>query len=163
MQLLPSLLAGLKAICATFPDGRKGRGGNIEIADFGLAAFSMFFMQSGSFLAYQRALEKGQGRSSGQTLFGIGRIPSDNYIRDMLDEADPALLQPCFERMETLLAEPAMRQAFGRLGGRTLIAWMGRSTSARKSSAVRTVSPASAPTAKKITIIACCRPLSRHA
>jgi hypothetical protein len=125
MQLLPSLLAGLKAICATFPDGRKGRGGNIEIADFGLAAFSMFFMQSASFLAYQRGLEKGQGRSNGQTLFGIGRIPSDNYIRDMLDEADPALLQPCFERMETLLAEPAMRQAFGRLGGRTLIAWDG--------------------------------------
>ena len=125
MQLLPSLVSGLKAICATFPDGRKGRGGNIEIADFGLAAFSMFFMQSASFLAYQRALEKGQDRSNGQTLFGIGRIPSDNYIRDMLDEADPALLQPCFERMETLLAEPAMRQAFGRLGGRTLIAWDG--------------------------------------
>src|ERR1700691_886868 len=81
MQLLPSLVSGLKAICATFPDARKGRGGNIEIADFGLAAFSMFFMQSASFLAYQRALEKGQGRSNGQTLFGIGRIPSDNYIR----------------------------------------------------------------------------------
>src|SRR6202161_3889619 len=125
MQLLPSLVSGLKAICATFPDRRKGRGGNIEIADFGLAAFSMFFMQSASFLAYQRALEKGQGRSNGQTLFGIGRIPSDNYIRDMLDEADPALLQPCFERMEALLAEPAMRQAFGRLGDRTLIAWDG--------------------------------------
>jgi hypothetical protein len=82
-------------------------------------------MQSASFLAYQRALEKGQGRSNGQTLFGIGRIPSDNYIRDRLDEADPGLLQPCFERMETLLAEPPMRQAFGRLGGRTLIAWDG--------------------------------------
>src|SRR5271156_3037592 len=125
MQLLPSLVSGLKAVCATFPDGRKGRGGNIEIADFGLAAFSMFFMKSASFLAYQRALEKGQGRSNGQTLFGIGRIPSDNYIRDRLDEADPALLHPCFERMERLLAEPAMRQAFGRLGGRTLIAWDG--------------------------------------
>src|SRR5580693_9173584 len=125
MQLLTSLLAGLKAVCVTFPDARKGRGGNITTADFGLSAFSMFFMQSASFLAYQRALEKGQGRSNGQTLFGIGRIPSDNYIRDMLDEADPALLQPCFERVETLLAEPAMRQAFGRLGGRTLIAWDG--------------------------------------
>src|ERR1700722_12235908 len=125
MQLLPSLLAGLRAVCATFPDARKGRGGNIEIVDFGLSAFSMFFMQSASFLAYQRALEKGQGRSNGQTLFGIGRIPSDNYIRDSLDEADPALLQPCFERMETLLAEPAMRQAFGRLGRRTLFAWGG--------------------------------------
>ena len=85
----------------------------------------MFFMQSASFLSFQRALEKGQGRSNCQTLFGIGKIPSDNYIRDMLDAADPALLAPCFERMETLLAEPPLRQAFGRLGGRTLVAWDG--------------------------------------
>jgi hypothetical protein len=125
MQLLPSLLSDLTAACATFPDSRKGRGGNIAIADFGVSAFSMFFMQSSSFLAFQRALEKGQGRSNAQTLFGIGRIPSDNYIRGVLDEADPALLQPCFERIETLLTEPAMRQAFGRLSGRTLVAWDG--------------------------------------
>jgi hypothetical protein len=37
----------------------------------------------------------------------------------MLDEADPALLAPCFERLESLLAEPPLRQAFGRLGGRS--------------------------------------------
>jgi hypothetical protein len=55
-------------------------------------------------------------------LFGIEKISSDNYIRDMLDEADPALLAPCFERLEALLAEPPLRQTFGRLGGRTLIA-----------------------------------------
>jgi hypothetical protein len=67
-------------------------------------------------------LEKGQGGSNGQTLFGIGRIPSDNYIRDEVDEADPALLQRCFERMERRLTGLPPRQAFGRLGGRTLIA-----------------------------------------
>jgi hypothetical protein len=125
MRLLPSLLAGLKAVCAAFPDPRKGRGGNIAMADFGLSAFAMFFMQSVSFLAFQRALEKGQGRSNCQSLFGIEKIPSDNYIRDMLDEADPALLAPCFEHLEALLADPPLRQAFGRLGGRTLVAWDG--------------------------------------
>src|SRR5215831_11175063 len=107
MELLPSLVAGLKAVCATFPDGRKGRGGNIAMADFGLSALAMFFMQSASFLSFQRRLEQGHGRSNCQTLFGIEKIPSDNYIRDMLEGADPALLQPCFARVEQLLAEPA--------------------------------------------------------
>ena len=125
MELLPSLLAGLRAVCATFPDPRKGRRGNIAMADFGLSAFALFFMQSASFLAFQRALEKGHGRSNCQSLFGIEKIPSDNYIRDMLDAADPALLQPCFERLEQLLAAPPLRAAFGSLGERTLIAWDG--------------------------------------
>src|ERR1700724_3813928 len=97
MELLGSLVAQLRAVCATFPDTRKGRGGNIAVADFGLSAFALFFMQSASFLAFQRALEKGQGRSNCQSLFGIVKIPSDNYIRDMLDEADPARLAPCFD------------------------------------------------------------------
>jgi hypothetical protein len=55
-------------------------------------------------------------------LFGIEKIPSDNDIWDMLDGADPALLAPCFQRIEQLLLEPAMREGFGRLGGRTLVA-----------------------------------------
>ncbi len=55
----------------------------------------MFFTQSASFLAYSALWKKAIGRSNCQTLFGIGQIPSDNYIRyirDFLDEADPALL-----------------------------------------------------------------------
>jgi hypothetical protein len=122
MEILASLLSELKAVCAAFPDPREGRSGNIAMADFALSAFAMFFMQCGSFLSFQRTLEKGQGRSNCQTLFGIEKIPSDNYIRDMLDEADPALLASCFQRTEQLLLEPAVRDAFGRLGGRTLIA-----------------------------------------
>ena len=125
MGLLTDLLEGLKTVCAGFPDARKGRSGNIAVADFGLSAFSMFFMQSASFLSFQRNLEKGHGRSNCQTLFGIKKIPSDNYIRNNLDSVEPNRLQPCFTRMENLLAEPALKQEFSRLGGRTLIAWDG--------------------------------------
>jgi hypothetical protein len=125
MEVLPSLVSGLRAVCAGFPDCRKGRGGNIAIADFGLSAFAMFFMQSASFLAFQRVLERGHGRSNCQTLFRIGDIPCDNYSRDMLDDANPALLRPCFERVEDLLASAPLQQSFARLGGRTLIAWDG--------------------------------------
>src|SRR5271157_41030 len=122
MGILASLLSGLKAVCAAFPDPRKGRSGNIAVADFGLSAFAMFFMQSASFLSFQRKLEQGEGRSNCQTQFGIEKIPSDNYIRTMLDGADPAVLAPCFGDTERLLLGPAMREAFGRLGDRTLIA-----------------------------------------
>jgi hypothetical protein len=126
MGLLATLLSELKAVCGGFPDKRGGRAGNIWMADFGLSAFSMFFMQSASFLSFQRTLDKGHGRSNCQTLFGIETIPSDNYIRDNLDPVDPSHLQPCFTRIETLFDEkPALRQAFSRLGGRTLIAWDG--------------------------------------
>ncbi len=111
MSLLISLLEELKDACRTFPDTREGRSGNIGVEDFGLSAFSMFFMQSESFLSYQRALENGQKRSNCQTLFGIGKIPSDNYIRSMLDQADPALLQPCFDRLTACLGKPEMRKA----------------------------------------------------
>src|ERR1700745_3688054 len=103
MELLPSLISGLKTVCAAFPDSRQGRARIIAMADFGLSAFAMFFMQSVSFLAFQRRLEIGDGRSNCQTLFGIQKIPSDNYIRKMLDLADPALLQSSFERVEQLL------------------------------------------------------------
>jgi len=38
MKLLRSLQAGLKVVCAAFSDSRKGRGGNIAMANFGLSA-----------------------------------------------------------------------------------------------------------------------------
>jgi hypothetical protein len=38
------------------------------MADFALGAFAPFFMQSASFLAHQRHLETGQGRSNCKTL-----------------------------------------------------------------------------------------------
>jgi hypothetical protein len=95
MEFLPSLQAGLRAVCSSFPDLRKGRRGNIAMADFGLSAFALFFMQSASFLAFQRALEKGHVRSNCQTLFGIEKIPSapgtaPNPENRMIDRMKPA-------------------------------------------------------------------------
>jgi hypothetical protein len=45
MRVLEELLGGLRRVCASFPDGRQWRPDNIAIADAGLAAFSLFFMQ----------------------------------------------------------------------------------------------------------------------
>jgi hypothetical protein len=66
------------------------------MADIALAASSVFFMQSPSFLAHQRQLADGagRGRSNCQTLFGMTEIPSDNHTLDMLDPVDPASFYP---------------------------------------------------------------------
>ena len=77
------------------------------MADVGLAAFSVFFTQSPSFLDHQRQLETGHGRSNCQTLFGIDRIPSDNHIRAVLDPVAPDHLFPGLARRLRRSSAPA--------------------------------------------------------
>jgi hypothetical protein len=80
---------GLRALCATLPDRRRGENTVYEMADIAMAAFSTFFMQSPSFLAQQTALAHGRGTSNCQTLFAMDKIPTDNHIRSMLDPVPP--------------------------------------------------------------------------
>ena len=123
MRLLDDLLSSLRTCLEAFPDGRRGANGQYSMADFGMSAFSVFFMQSPSFLAHQRRMEEGHGRSNCQSLFGMGKIPSDNRIRDMLDPASPELLNPVFfEIMARLEREQGGLDVFRRLEGHVLIA-----------------------------------------
>ena len=80
-----------------FPDKRKGKNISISIEDIVLSAFSMFHMQSSSFLEFQRKMQKETGRNNTKSLFDIDRIASDNHIRDMLDYIDPSYLRPLYE------------------------------------------------------------------
>src|ERR1019366_791719 len=87
-----------------------------------LSAFSLFFMQSESFLSYQRSLEEGRKTSNCHTLFGMAKIPTDNHIRSMLDPVHPSHLQSSFDQVVAILRAKGGMTAFERLGGRTLIA-----------------------------------------
>jgi hypothetical protein len=103
MQVLARLLASLRRCMERFPDQRRGTNTTYRMVDFGMAAFSAFFMQSPSFLDHQRRLENGHARSNCQTLFDIAKIPTDNQIRDMLDPAPPELLEPVFAELVAIL------------------------------------------------------------
>ncbi|HVC63703.1 MAG TPA: ISNCY family transposase, partial [Acetobacteraceae bacterium] len=116
MQRLDSLIRRLRQCFETFPDKRRGINTTCSIADIAMAAFSMLFMQCPSFLAYQRHLQEGRGRSNCEGLFGISKIPSDNHIRDMLNPADPALLYPMFPEVLRELEQSGGLSAFRRLG-----------------------------------------------
>ena len=103
MRVLARLLGSLRRCLEGFPDRRRGTNTTYRMADFGMAAFSAFFMQSPSFLDFQRRLENEHARSNCQTLFDRPKIPTDNQIRDMLDPAEPELLHPVFAESVAIL------------------------------------------------------------
>ncbi len=122
MNLLEDLLSSLRDVCAAFPDKRSGGPAVYTMADIGLSAISLFFMQSESFLSYQRALEEGHKTSNCQSLFGMTKIPTDNHIRSMLDPVSPTHLQPAFDQVLRVLQTHDGLSAFRVLDGRALIA-----------------------------------------
>ena len=122
MPALDSLLGSLRGCLDRFPDKRRGMNATYGIGDIGMAAFSVFFMQSPSFLAHQRQLEKATALQLRQPC-RYRQNPSDNHIRDMLDPAEPALLRPVFaETIEQLRQIDGGLDMFRRLDGRVLIA-----------------------------------------
>jgi len=78
-------------------DHRTGKNTTYTMADAGLGAFSVFFMQSPSFLDYQRTMQETQGKNNAQALFGVFEIPTDNHIRTMLDAVEPGGLSTLFD------------------------------------------------------------------
>lgn len=81
------------------PDHRTGQNNHYTIADAAKAAFSVFFTQSPSFLAYQRTMKQSKGRSNAETLFEIDQIPCDNQIRALLDPLSPRHLFGVFDQV----------------------------------------------------------------
>jgi hypothetical protein len=92
------------------------------MADFAMAAFAPFSMQSPSFLAHQRHLETARGRSNCRTLCGIGKIPGDSQVRAMLDPIEPVRFFAIFADVVAALRESGGLQDMQVLGGHTLIA-----------------------------------------
>src|SRR3954471_14336267 len=120
MSALEELLSELREVCAGLEDKRQGQACRYTMAD--MAAFSVFFLQSPSFLGHQRALAAGHGRSNCQTLLGMTAIPSDNHIRQMLDGNSPGAFDGLFVKALESIAAADGLSAFQRLGGRLLIA-----------------------------------------
>ena len=91
------LQAILRQHTAGLPDFRKpSPNTRYTIQGAALGAFGIFFMQSPSFLEYQRQLNHRQGHDNAQTLFGVEPIPCDNQVRKLLDPIAPSYLNPVF-------------------------------------------------------------------
>ena len=116
-----AMLDGLRQNLEEVPEHRSGRNTQYEIADAGLGAFSVFYMQSPSFLAHQRDMQRKKGQNNAQGLFGVERIPSDGQIRNLLDPVEPGCLYKPFWEIYRHLDEGGHLDKYGGVGGTRLI------------------------------------------
>ena len=122
MSMTDRFIAALRRYGQTLPDPRTGRNTSYGMADFVVAAFAPFFMQSPSFLAHQRHLETAQGRSNCQTLFGMAKIPGDSQVRAKLDPIEPTHFYPMFDDIMAAFTQSGGTEAMRCLDGHLLIA-----------------------------------------
>ena len=93
-----------------------------SVKDAVLGAFSCFFMQSESFLDYQRQLNSRSGQDNAQSLFGLEQIPSPEQIRNILDKLAASGLSIVFVRIYQALQAQGYLSRFKVLADHLLVA-----------------------------------------
>ena len=121
-MIVDELVALLRGAFADFADARTGKNTTCRVSDAAAAAFSVFFTQSASFLAWQRTLCQTRGGDNARALFGVEKLPGDNQIRNPLDPVSEQALQPVFGQALELLRASGRLEGWRGLGGGFLIA-----------------------------------------
>lgn len=122
MKYLEKVIAHLRQSFADITDKRTGRNCQYSLGDIGMSAFSVFFMQQPSFLAFQRTLHNNVGKDNTQTLFGMDKIPTDNHIRKILDDIAPNQLDENYFFLLDEIEAAGGKVGRSSLGSHTLIA-----------------------------------------
>ena len=105
------------------PDSRKpGNNTKYEISDAMMAAFSIFFTQSPSFLEHQRLMKNMKKKDNADSLFKIDKIPCDNQIRNLLEPLAAQTIYPVYQKIYQWLKEKKVLKKFFYLERQILIA-----------------------------------------
>jgi hypothetical protein len=115
------MLAAVRKSLEGVPEHRTGQNIRYSIAEAGLGAFSVFYMQSPSFLAYQRDMQRNKGQNNAQGLFGVEQIPSGGQIRNLLDAVEPAQLRKPFWEIYHCLDKSGYLDSYRGVGGTQLV------------------------------------------
>jgi hypothetical protein len=116
------LIQRWRAVFSALPDRRTGDNIQFEMADIGLSPFAVFFTQCPSFLSFQQNMEKSQGRNNARSIFQVGRIPSDNHIRQTLDPVEPSHLFSLFDDLHQAFDQEGLLEAMRAVNNTRLIA-----------------------------------------
>jgi len=104
------------------PDNRKGENKKYTVKNAVLAAFSVFFTQSPSFLQHQSLMKQNKGKDNAQSLFKLSKIPCDNQIRKLLDPITAKTVFGTFTIVYKWLEKQRIINQFKYLDNQVLIA-----------------------------------------
>jgi hypothetical protein len=116
------LIERWRVVVAGLPDRRTGDNTQFTMADIALSAFAVFFTQCPSFLSFQQNMEKVQGQNNARSLFHVGRVPSDNHIRQTLDPVAPHHLFSLFDDLHRAFDQAGLLEAMRAVQRTRLIA-----------------------------------------
>lgn len=118
-----SLLGSLAECIGPMRDARQpSNATRYSLEDAVLGAFGAFFMQSTSFLEYQRHLQTRHGQDNAQSLFGLTTIPTIEQIRNILDTLPASGLDGVFVSNYQHLEEQGYLRGFEVLDQHLLVA-----------------------------------------
>jgi hypothetical protein len=87
-----ALLRSVHDVFCHIPDHRKGDS-EIPLGDALMSAFALFSLKAPSLLAF----DKERTEANLQRVYGIGRVPCDTSMREILDPVEPEHLRPAFK------------------------------------------------------------------
>ena len=85
---LPGLLQAIRKEFESIPDDKKAS--TIPLADHLMSGLAVFGLKFPSLLQFDRGRDDEIIRHNLQTLYGIAQAPCDTYLRERLDDIDPA-------------------------------------------------------------------------
>ena len=116
------LLCWLHQLIDQIDDPRQpSNGTKFSLRDLMLGAFAVFYIQSPSFLDYQRQVRSRHGHDNAQALFGLEDLPTSNQIKNVLDQIAVSLLFPIFERIYVDLLRRGHLEQYKVLNGQLLV------------------------------------------
>lgn len=130
---ISELMQFLRQELHDLPDERKpGNNTKYQVEDAVMAAFSVFFTQSPSFLDHQRLMKSNKGKDNAESLFSIEKIPGDNQIRNLLEPVPASTVSRTFQKVYQCLKEKGVLKKFIYLDGEILVALDGTEISPSK-------------------------------
>ena len=98
---MPGMLRTLRTCFEAIPDPKAKA--QVPLSDHLMCGLALFGLKFPSLLKFDEGRNDKVIRHNLKSLYGVERAPCDTYLRERLDEVDPALLRPAYKALFALL------------------------------------------------------------